>query len=144
MVVVSDRRHTRFLEYREGSLTEKPGLVAFGDVGDVADSGVAKRAARSSGVRGATAKDLANRFLEVEADRLHQAVVERIQELVSKDGLILLGGPSETAAHLMGMPWVIRRPTCHGLFRSGYWTKYWTRRCRMVGAASGHGTPERH
>lgn len=103
LVVVSDRRHTRFLEYREGTLTEKPGLVAFGDVGDVADSGVAKRAARSSGVRGATAKDLANRFLEVEADRLHQAVVERIQELVSKDGLILLGGPSETAAHLMGM-----------------------------------------
>ncbi|UCC24788.1 MAG: hypothetical protein JSU98_13785 [Gemmatimonadales bacterium] len=103
VVVVADRRHARFLEFREGILTEKPGLVAFGDVGDVADSGVAKRAARNSGVRGATAKDLANRFLEVEADRLHHAVVDRVQEAVGKEGLVLFGGPGETASRLLGM-----------------------------------------
>jgi hypothetical protein len=102
-LVVADRRHARLLSYREGALTEAPGLVAFSDVGDVGDSGVAKRAARSSGVRGATAKDLANRFLQVEADRHHAAAVERVTREAGNDGLVLLAGPSETTARLQGL-----------------------------------------
>ena len=103
ILVVADRKHARFIRYQEGILTEEPGLVAFADLGDVSDSGVGKRAARSSGVRGATAKDLANRFLEVEAERLHHEVVERVREMAGREGLVLLGGPTETAARLQNL-----------------------------------------
>ena len=99
-IVLADRRHARFLRYQEGSIAEEPGLVAFADVGDVNDSGVAKRAARNSGVRGATAKDLANRFLQVESERLHAAAVERVTQEAGRDGLVLLAGPSETTSRL--------------------------------------------
>jgi len=100
ILLVADRRHARFIRYQEGELTEEPGLVAFADLGDVSDSGVGKRAARSTGVRGATARDLANRFLEVEADRLHHDAVDRIREMAGREGLLLLGGPTETTARL--------------------------------------------
>lgn len=103
VVALVDRRHARFLRYREGVLMEKPAMVAFQDLGDVTDSNVAKRAARRTGVRGATGRDLANRFLEVEAERLHQEVIERLQKKAGRDGLILIGGPTETASHLVGM-----------------------------------------
>lgn len=101
ILVVADRRHARFLRYREGILEEEPGLVAFADLGDVSDSGVAKRAARTTGVRGATAKDLANRFLQVEADRLHHEVADRLAKEAGPEGLVLLAGPSETTARIL-------------------------------------------
>ncbi|MDT8339901.1 MAG: hypothetical protein RQ751_00180 [Longimicrobiales bacterium] len=100
VVVVADRRHARVLRFREGALEETPGLVAFADVGDVSESAMAKRAARSTGVRGATGRDLAQRFLEVEAERLHHEAVERATAEAGRDGLLLLGGPGETTARL--------------------------------------------
>lgn len=102
-VVVADRRRARFLRHREGSLVEGPGLVAFADLGDVSDSGLSKRAVTTSGVRGATGKDLAARFLQVEADRLHQEVVARIRDNAGSEGLILIAGPAETASKIHGM-----------------------------------------
>lgn len=103
ILVVADRRHARFIRFREGALEEEPGLVAFADLGDVSDSGVAKRAARSTGVRGATAKDLARRFLQVEAERLHHDAVDRVRTEVGNDGLVLLGGPTETTSRLLNL-----------------------------------------
>lgn len=103
ILLVADRRHARFIRYQEGILTEEPALVAFADLGDVSDSGMRKRAARSTGVRGATSRDLANRFLEVEAERLHHEAVEQVKEMAGKEGLILLGGPTETTARLQNL-----------------------------------------
>ena len=102
-VAVADRRRARILKHQEGSLEELPALQAFTDLGDVTDSNVAKRAANRTGIRGATGKDLAQRFLQVEAERLHHEVVKQIQEHAGGGGLVILGGPSETASQLYGM-----------------------------------------
>lgn len=103
VVVVADRRRARFLQHREGDLVEGPGLVAFADLGDVSDAGVSRRASTASGVRGATGKDLAERFLRVEAERLHQEVLEQIRAEAGSEALILIAGPAETASKLHGM-----------------------------------------
>lgn len=99
-VVLADRRRARFFTFVEGVLEEEVSMTAMEDVGDVSDSGVRKRASRASGVRGATAKDLARRYLDVEAGRLHDEVVKRIRDEAGNDGLVLLGGPSETVGHI--------------------------------------------
>jgi peptide subunit release factor 1 (eRF1) len=99
-VALADRRRARFFTFVEGVLEEQVGMTAMEDVGDVSDAGVRKRASRHSGVRGATAKDLARRFLDVEAERLHEEVANRIREAAGSDGLVLLGGPSETVSRI--------------------------------------------
>lgn len=103
VVVVADRRKARFLRYGAGMLEEETCLVAHGDVGDVSESGVRKAPSRATGTRGATAEELAERFLEVEADRLHQIVVDRMVDEAGGDGFVLLGGPRETEARLKAL-----------------------------------------
>lgn len=95
-VVLLDGRKARVFEQAEGSLTELEGILADTSLGDLTDTGMRKGSARSTGVRGETSTDQAHRLMEVAAERLRKDLVDIIQERAGSDGIVVLGGPSES------------------------------------------------
>jgi hypothetical protein len=98
LVALADRRQARVFEYLSGEVTELPGIRADTDVGDLTDVGIAKRGATHSGVRGQTGTDAAQRFLDAGAERMTKQLMELLVERADGDGLLIVGGPSETVA----------------------------------------------
>jgi hypothetical protein len=95
-----DRRRARLFRFQHGELQELNGLAAEGveEVG----AGTSKRAAVSSGIRGATATDLAQRSADVAADRLRRRAEEALLGAAGGDGLLVVGGIIEAATPLAG------------------------------------------
>lgn len=99
-VVLLDGRRARVFEQAEGALTELEGILADMSLGDLTDAGMSKSSVRSSGVRGETSTDQAQRLLEVAGERLRKDLVDVIQERVGSEGIVVLGGPSESVKKL--------------------------------------------
>ncbi len=102
-VIIGDRRRVRLFDLQEGALQEAPSMVADQDVGDLSDVGVRKGGSRSSGVRGETATDHAQRYLEQSAERLWKDAVERLVSMAGDEGFVVVGGTPETVGRLEGM-----------------------------------------
>jgi hypothetical protein len=101
VVALADRRHARIFTYREGMIAESDDLVADQDLGDLSDGNQSRRGSNFSGSRGATAADEAHRHVEVNAERLHKSVVDRVVERAGPNGFVIVGGTVETGAHLL-------------------------------------------
>jgi hypothetical protein len=100
VAVLIDSRHARLLRYKEGALTQRDELEAETYLGDITDVNVAKRASDFSGVRGQTGTDAAQRFLEVERDRLVARVAEEVRTEAGREGVVVLGGSTRTVDSL--------------------------------------------
>jgi peptide subunit release factor 1 (eRF1) len=112
VVVLADRQRARILVYRNGEVTEPEDLLADTSMGDLTDVSTNKRAYQlrvqagegtrgtTSGVRGETATDQAQRILEVSSERMWKALGLAAASYAGADGFLVLGGPSETAARL--------------------------------------------
>ena len=100
VVVLADRRRARVFEYRDGVVSELPGVLADTDVGDLTDIGVGKRGATHSGVRGQTGTDAAQRYLDAGSERMLKRLMENLEERVGEDGFLVVGGTPETVSAL--------------------------------------------
>lgn len=99
-VLIGDKRRVRLFDLRGSELHEEPSLVADQDVGDLSDVGIRKSGSRRSGVRGETATDQAQRFLEQSSERLWKEAVERLADLAGDEGFVVVGGTPETTGRL--------------------------------------------
>lgn len=100
VVVLVDRQRARVFNYRNGSIEEPENLLADLDVGDLSDINIAKRPTNVSGVRGKTGTDAAQDTQQVHTGRFVRTLMERVEELVGRDGFLVLGGTPETVAAL--------------------------------------------
>jgi hypothetical protein len=120
LVVLADQRKARVFEYREGAMTELPGVLADTDIGDLTDVGTGKRGGTHSGVRGQTGTDAAQRYLGTGSDRMLKRLWEQLEErIIETDGLLVVGGTPETVRNLAqhASAWmakrVLERPSLH-------------------------------
>lgn len=93
--VLLDSRRARIFRYRDGELEEPEALRADTFIGDLTDMNISKRAATHSGTRGKTGTDAAQRFLEVNSERMLKQIVQVLSEMVGDDGLLVIGGTPE-------------------------------------------------
>lgn len=100
IVVLVDRRRARVFEYRQGAVSELPGVLADTDVGDLTDLGVGKRGGTHSGVRGQTGTDAAQRYLHAGFDRMLKALMTQLDERVGPEGFLVVGGTPESVTAL--------------------------------------------
>jgi hypothetical protein len=100
LVILIDSRRARVLKYRGGELDERVDERADAFIDDLTDRNMSKRAATSSGVRGETATDAAERILRVEMERLVKQVADDVRGSPAETPVIL-GGPTVavTALH---------------------------------------------
>lgn len=99
VVVLVDSQRARVFEYRDGAIEEATDLRADTFLGDLSDVGVRKRSHMSSGVRGETSTDQAQRILEVSSDRMLKQLMQVVGEHVGDDGYLVLGGTPEMVRH---------------------------------------------
>jgi hypothetical protein len=102
IAVLVDSRRARLFEYRDAVLVEPQSLFADSLEGEVPDLNVSKRATGHSGVRGKTATDAAQRYLDVESDRMMKRLVEVVAERIGSRGLLVIGGTQEAVAAVKG------------------------------------------
>jgi peptide subunit release factor 1 (eRF1) len=100
-VVLADSRRVRLFELVEGTIRELDGLRADTFVGDLTDVGMSKSASRSSGTRGETSTDQAQRILGVAADRMAKEVAQAVEDRAGDEGLVIVGGPIEGMRRIM-------------------------------------------
>lgn len=105
VVAVADSRKARLFEHVDGEMHELDGLRADTFVGDLTDVGVRKSPARTSGQRGETSSDHAQRVLEVAAERMLKDLAGVLDERAGEYGIVVLGGTPEMVRHLaQGLP----------------------------------------
>lgn len=115
VVVLADRQRARILVYRNGTVEEPEDLLADTALGDLTDVGTHKRGytnrvqgpdgggqGTTSGVRGETATDQAQRILEVSSDRMWKALGQAVAGRAGHDGFVVIGGPTETSSRFAG------------------------------------------
>jgi hypothetical protein len=98
-VALIDSRRARLLTYHEGELEEPHDLRADAFIDDLTDGNMSKRAATTTGTRGETASDAADRILRTELDRLAREVA-REMTADGADDIAVLGGPTQAVAAL--------------------------------------------
>ncbi len=119
VVVLADRQRARLLIYRDGEIREPEDLRADTALGDLSDVNMGKRGARTTGIRGATSTDQAQRLLEVSSERMWKALGQRVSEYAGFNGYVVLGGTPETVSRLAGyLPEsfsdrILERPSLH-------------------------------
>ena len=102
-VVLVDGRHARVFEHVEGEITELEGILADTDLGDLGEVGMRQGSGRSTGVRGATTTDQAQRLREVAAERLRKTLADLVDARVGQSGIVVVGGTAEAARKLVAM-----------------------------------------
>ncbi len=98
VLALLDSQRARVFRWQEGKLSEPLDLRADTFVGDLSDIGMQKVPTQRSGVRGKTATDAAQTFLDVGSERLLKALVEDIEKRVGNDAVLVLGGTEEMVA----------------------------------------------
>lgn len=99
-VALVDSRRARLFQHVEGDIHELEGLRADTMMGDLSDVGVRKSPSRTSGHRGETSTDQAQRALEVATTRMLKDVVAFLEEHAGSDGIVVVGGTPESMRHL--------------------------------------------
>jgi hypothetical protein len=95
-----DGRRARVFRYQEGEITEVADLRADTFMGDISESATSPRAGKTSGSRGETGADTAQRLLDVGTERMLKEVKEVVTDQANWEGFVLLGGENETVAAL--------------------------------------------
>lgn len=119
VVALVDSRRARVFTYEDGELQESRDVRADTFLGDLSDITMPKRAATSSGIRGKTGTDAAQRFLEVGAQRMRTHLVSLLTELAGDEGFIVVGGTPEAVSAVAGNlpgslePRVLERPSLY-------------------------------
>jgi hypothetical protein len=111
LVVLGDQRRARIMRYRAGRLEEGDTLHASYTAHRGA-FGSSKRASNSSGIRGESRTDTAQRLKATSTERILREVVQELAEHQNEDTLIMLAGNGEmTAAILRNLPENLRNRT---------------------------------
>lgn len=100
VAAVADSRKVRIFVYRDGQVEERTDLFADRDFGDLADSVSQKRASRFSGARGEAGTDVARRLGDRAAARLQAEILDELEDLAGRDGLVVFGGTPEVVTSL--------------------------------------------
>ncbi len=104
-VVLCDHGRSRLLRQRDGHLTEARELTVDRSLQDFSDVSMMKSAHVATGVRGATARDAAQRSLVAESQQLVRRTVKAVVDLTGHEGSVIIGGPSDVASALRaGLP----------------------------------------
>ncbi len=102
VAVLVDSRKARVFTYHQGELEERADLLADAEIGDYRESSMSKRASTHTGTHGETGTDAAQRALEKSATELQARLVQVVEDLAGKDGLVVLGGVAEREAAVAG------------------------------------------
>lgn len=119
VLALADSQRARIFAYRDGELEEREDLRADTFLGDLSDVNISKRASKSSGVRGKTGTDAAQRLLEVGSRRMRAHLVERLTEIAGDEGFVVVGGTPEAVSSVAGgLPGslearILERPSLH-------------------------------
>ena len=100
VAVLADRERARLFEFRDGTERQPVDLRADTYLGDLSDVGVSKRSSRTTGMRGETATDQAQRILDVGTERMTKELVKTLAEYAGNDGVLVLGGTPEMVSRL--------------------------------------------
>lgn len=100
IVAVVDSRRARLFEHVNGDIRELESLRADTFVGDLSDTGVRKSPTRSSGWRGETSSDRAQRVLEAASERMLKDVIGTLEDRAGNHGIVVLGGTPEMVRHM--------------------------------------------
>ena len=103
VVGLVDEWQAQVFEFKDGELSEPEELGVDKRLDDLSDS-VSKRAASStgsSGVRGATGSDAAQRSLSEDARRLRKQVADLVTTKAGSDGSVVVGGVEKAARSLL-------------------------------------------
>jgi hypothetical protein len=95
VVALADSQRVRIFLYHDAAIQEVDDLRADTFVGDLADSGVSKRATTISGNTGETSTDAGQRYLEVAAERMVKELVQVVTKRAGDHGFVVLGGTHE-------------------------------------------------
>ncbi len=95
VLVLVDARRARVFLYVGGSLEEMSAFLADAFVGDLSDAHSGKRPTKTSGVRGQTSSDAAQRALEASWDRMVKEAMEAAVRQVGDRGFLVVGGTPE-------------------------------------------------
>lgn len=95
VAVLLDSRRARIFKYQDGELVEPEALRADTFMGDLTDVNSSKRASTTTGTRGKTGTDAAQRYLEVSSERMLKHMVDVVSEMVGDDGFLVIGGTPE-------------------------------------------------
>ena len=98
-----DKRRARIFRYLEGDVTEVADLRADTFIGDISESATSPRAGKTSGSRGETGTDTAQRLLDVGTERMLKEAKELVTDQANWEGFVLLGGEKEAMAALRPM-----------------------------------------
>ncbi len=99
VMVVLDGWHARLFEYLDGQMSPAQELSADRFSVDASDVHGSKRATSTTGMRGVTRTEHAQKILDEETKRLRKQVVESIVQMAGDDGgVALCGTPKATAA----------------------------------------------
>ena len=100
VVALLNQKQSRILTYRRAQLSESASLEVDRTLADLSDIGVMKSAHATTGVRGATRRDTAQRSLRAETERLVRITRDAITEAAGMDGGIIIGGTADSATVL--------------------------------------------
>ncbi len=98
ILVLMDGWHARLFRYLEGALSPVLELGADRSAIDASDVGMSKRPATTTGVRGLTRTDYAQRMLDEESKRLRKQSVEAIVDMAGDGGGVVIGGTAKAVA----------------------------------------------
>jgi hypothetical protein len=101
VVVLADRKRARLFEFSDDRGGEVGDLRADTSVGDLTDVGVSKRSSRSTGTRGETATDQAQRILDVGTERMVKELVGTLGDHLGNEAVLVVGGTPETVSRLV-------------------------------------------
>lgn len=100
VVALLNQDQSRILTYQRAELSETASLGVDRTLDDLSDIGVMKSAHATTGVRGATGRDTAQRSLRAETERLVQITRDAVTEAAGTEGGIIIGGTVEGATAL--------------------------------------------
>jgi hypothetical protein len=103
VTVLVDARRARVFRYREGEVVEIADLRADTYMGDISESATSPRAGKTSGSRGETGTDTAQRLLDIGTERMLKATRDLVTEQANYEGFVLLGGENETISALRSL-----------------------------------------
>jgi len=106
LTVLIDSRRARVLRYAGGALSEEAAYRADTFIDDLTDVNGAKRGGTTSGMRGETGTDAAERIQREEMERLVRMVADALRPQIDNDTLVLIGGSpgAETALQKLLQP----------------------------------------
>ena len=101
LMVLLDARRARVFRVSDARALEVDDLIADRAVSEGAGTGMSKRAAGTTGMRGETRKDAAQRTADVHTERLLRSVTDRVADGAGDVSAVVIGGNDRMIAALL-------------------------------------------